>query len=433
MALDITPSNLMLVLAVVLLIGFLGRWIFTKTRVPDTLLLMLLGFGIGQLFDIQTEPFLDVMPFVGVLALIAILFDGGLDLKFNDLIRGLPRASALSFAGFLLSVFVATIYGHFAFNLSFMKAALLGAIVGGTSAVIIMPMLPGLKLGKRAETVLSLESALTDVLCVVVALALAATIAEGGSNPLSLASTLTASFTVALFFGFIGGLLWLLVVHKVRDTGSEYVWTLAALMLLYGLTELLGGSGPIAVLMFGIILGNAGRVTRMFRMPERRLSYNVDRMQDELVFFVRSFFFVYLGLVFDPGFLSTDNFWTSPLLKAIGLLVVLILARVGAVALATLGDNKLIEHRVRFVMLMPRGLAAAVLAAIPAAAPYNITGVESFVSYAFAILLFTNIMATFAGLVGTDPSKFKPSWIGRKAGTVEAEVDETINRGATTK
>ncbi len=431
MVLEITPSRALLVLGAVLLVGFLGRWMFNKTKVPDILLLILVGFGIGQLFGIDPEPFIEVMPYVGVLALIAILFHGGLDLKFKDLVSGLPRASVISFSSFGLSVLLAALYGTFVLGLPFLHALLLGSIVGGTSAIVIMPLLKGINMGSKGKTMLSLESALTDVLCVVVALALATMIAQGDGGPFQLARSLVGSFAIAIFIGAIVGFAWVAGIEHVRRTENEFVWTVTALFVLYGIVELLGGSGPIAVLLFAIILGNSSQVRRMFSLPERRLSRSLLRMQTEVVFFVRSFFFVFLGLVFDPGFFQVTPLLASPLLKSFGLFLALVVARIGAVYLATRGDPGLIGQRLRFILLMPRGLAAAVLASIPAAAPYNITGVEIFVNYAFAILLFSNIAATFAGFVG--PGKSWPRiplpWKRKERSETEA-IDDAIRERA---
>jgi potassium/hydrogen antiporter len=420
LVLEITPSRALLVLGIVLLIGFLGRWIFDRTKVPDTLLLMLVGFGIGYLFGVDTEPFMDVMPYVGVLALIAILFDGGLDLKFDELIKGLPRASLISFVGFGLSVLLVAIYTYFLLGFTFLQSALLGAIIGGTSAVIIIPLLKGINMAPKGRTMLGLESALTDVLCVVVALALATMIAEGAGGPFDLLGTLVGSFAIAIFLGTIAGLGWVAGINRIRAAGNEFVWTVTALFVLYGIVELLGGSGPIAVLLFGIILGNQRQITQWFNLPKRQVSLTLSRMQDEVVFFVRSFFFVFLGLVFDPSFFQLTPILTSPFLQSLGLFIVLIIARIGAVWIATRGDAALIKHRLRFVLLMPRGLAAAVLAALVIAPPYNIEGAEAFVSYAFAILLFSNIAATFAGFVGTGAR-----WprFGRRKDPVAKEID----------
>jgi potassium/hydrogen antiporter len=426
MVFEVTPSRVLLVLGVVLLIGFLGRWIFARTKIPDTFLLMGVGFAIGYLFNVDTAPFLTVMPYVGVLALIVILFDGGMDLKINDLVSGLPRASALSISGWGFSVIVVTLYGHAILGFTILEAMLLGAIVGGTSAIIIMPLLKGMSLGRRGDTMLGLESAFTDVLCVVGALALATALAEGrGGDPLALFATLTSSFAIAIVIGCAAGVGWLAILNRVRESGAEYVWTMTALLLLYGLVDLLGGSGPIAVLLFGIILGNSGRISRMLHLPERRLSISISRMQDEIVFFVRSFFFVFLGLVFDPRLLFDFTPWYgSPFLKALGLFTVLLLARIAAVHLCTAGDQGLIEQRVRFVLLMPRGLAAAVLASVPAAAPYNLVGLDVYVSYAFAVIVFSNLAAMFAGLTG---ASFGPRfWLRRRKG--EDEIARTLKK-----
>ncbi len=97
-----------LIIGLILIAGFLANAIFERTRVSQVLILIALGFLLGPasgVIDAQENPVLSgITPFVGILALIILLFDGGITLNVFSLVKVLPKATAFTLIVFILSV-----------------------------------------------------------------------------------------------------------------------------------------------------------------------------------------------------------------------------------------------------------------------------------------------------------------------------------------
>jgi potassium/hydrogen antiporter len=409
------PQSIFAAVALLIFVGFVGNLIFSRLRFNDTLLLIALGVVLGPLTGIIPPAQLAAASgIIGPLALILILFDGGLALKLREILGGLGGAAILGILGFILTaglvggVVTATLVDvpEATLQTRFLIGLILGSILGGTSALVVMPSLQNIRCEPKTSTTLGLESALTDILVVVVTFTLlnvvAGTIDEGGSPSLdaqNLTSTLLITFAMAIFLGVAVGILWLFVLPGVREKPFGYMLTLGAMFALYVLVEWLlrdvsSGGGPLAVLAFGIILGNHMSLGSFGKRIGEDFGPGIKRFQAEISFLVRTFFFLYLGILVDLELLKSAYIW------AVGILVfaALLLARYIAVTAATRrirmrGDDWIL------LSMMPRGLAAAVLAALPASAAYNIPGTQHFVAIAFLILVLTNLASTLGALI----------------------------------
>src|SRR5574344_2185769 len=145
--------------------------LFARTRVPDVLLLLGLGLLLGPVSGlVRPEHFGAVGPVFTTLTLVVILFEGGLGLELRTLGRALGGATALTVWNFLLSLAVLAPLARLCLGFGWMQAFTLAAILGGTSSAVVIPLVQRLALGERTRTALALESALSDVLVIVVAL-----------------------------------------------------------------------------------------------------------------------------------------------------------------------------------------------------------------------------------------------------------------------
>lgn len=132
---------------------------------------------------------------------------------------------------------------------------MLGVILAGTSSAVVIPMVNALNLSEKSGTVLVLESALTDALCIVGAFALLQIFTQGGVEPGHL---IGGARRTDLRGGYwhTGLQRWMLVLGKVRDFPNTISSTLAYVFIVYGITEFLGFSGAIAAMSLGITLNN---------------------------------------------------------------------------------------------------------------------------------------------------------------------------------
>ena len=152
---------------------------FKYTRVPTPLLLLTLGIVIGPVLGlVKMEDFGKVAAYFSVLTLIFLLFESGINLRLDELRKSFGRASLMTVFNFFLSASIATWVlmlaskVYYDNQIDLLSASFFGAIVGGTSSAVVIPIVKQLKTDKDCETLLVLESALSDVLCLVVGLAL---------------------------------------------------------------------------------------------------------------------------------------------------------------------------------------------------------------------------------------------------------------------
>jgi NhaP-type Na+/H+ or K+/H+ antiporter len=174
------------------------------------------------------------------------------------------------------------------------------------------------------------------------------------------------SFLVAGFIGAGGAFVWSAVLHRVRQLPNTVFTTLAYVFILFGLTELWGFSGAIAALTFGVAVANLPNIPervfgRLFTFRLTAFAPQEKAFFGEAVFLVKTFFFVYLGV--SMTFADWRAVATGALLGLIAFpgraLVVRLLA---SPATTTRRDAALMS------VLVPKGLAAAVMASLPAQA-----------------------------------------------------------------
>ncbi len=346
--------------SVILLIGFLGQIIFKKTNIPDILWLLLFGILLSFLITPSQKELLTHFagPF-GTLALVIILFNSGMEFDLAKFSEGVPRGILLTIVAFFLSVGVTA--GVMCFFLGWppLYGLLLGVAVGGTSSGVIIPIITRLKVSDFLKSVLTVESIATDILVIIFAISLIDLIATGTTNPFDALKNIIAAFSIGTSIGLIGALLWLFFLVKVEREIRSYLLDFTVVLLLYVFTEFIGGSGAIAALTFGLILGNTGSVRKVIKIPEQvKLSRGEKMFYDELNFFVRTFFFVYLGLMFS---------FSSLKLLMVGLLLVIlfVIERVLAVYISLYKSGLQDSEKNIASVLFGRGLSAAVVSQMP--------------------------------------------------------------------
>lgn len=382
-----------LFVAAVIIAGFLGTLFFKKTKFSDLILLMMLGLLIGPVFNLlgtDSIVFLrSITPFFAALALMVLLFEGGLHLNFFSVLKELLRASLFTILVFLLSVFlIAGILVALGWNL--LLAIMVAAILGGTSSAIVIALVNEASVSEKTRVLLTLESSITDVLCVIVTIALAEIMLAQNIEAQVVAQSLLGAFSIAAVLGVIFGLAW---IRILRDESAvrpyQYILSVAVLFLLYSVTEFAKGNGPFSALVFGLVLGNAPELTAFLRMRSYSVTDAIKNFQFEISLFVRTFFFVYLGIVF-----SVENFDWLLAGTAFLITIVLLLARwLGTRALQRIAPAFSPDKKVIY-SLMARGLAAAVLATYPLTVGLADSNVEKIVPLAFMVILFSNIVST---------------------------------------
>ncbi len=381
----------LVVIAGILLVGLLGEWLFTRTGIPDAVWLIAAGAGLGPITGLVQRDDLQLAgPELGAFTIIIVLFHGGLGLPLNQLATHAWKACKLavltftvSTAGVALTLLGLVRAGYLPPLWSWQLAVLAGLILGGSSSVVVMATLGFAKVEDTIAQPLNVESALTDVLVVVCTGVMVNLVVAGHLSVADPLVGVVQNFGVGTLAGAACGLLLVLVVHLLQRSRSAYIFLLAVMLLLYATVARLGGSPALAVLAAAVILGNAGLVLQWLGFGDGQTKLELGehsiRLSQFALFIVKALFFTFIGasLPSAPG----------PLAIGAVLGVVLFLLRWPATRLA-LADSQLTpaQKNVAWVSL-PRGLAAGVMALVPAAA--GIPGAEELQAPIFAAIAST--------------------------------------------
>jgi cell volume regulation protein A len=439
LALQAAPASVDLVTAFVavgaiIAIGFTATLIFERTRVPDLLILIGLGVLLGpvalEYFGISFVPagVLELAtPYFTALALMIILFDGGLNLPILQVVKRLGVIGLQTGLAFMLTLFAIGFVTAWVLGWNLLVGFLLGAALAGTSSEVVIGLVRAIRVSEETKAILTLEAVLTDVLCVMSVLAIIELLRGGpGASITIVFADLGQAFAVATAFGAFFGVGWLVLLRRIERKPFAYMLTIAVLFILFGLSEASGGNGAMAAFVFGLILGNHVEFAKRLKIQARFVvDDRIKQFHSELSFVIRTFFFVFLGLSFAFRFggawpVSTtlpvldayDGTFTLFFAGVFAVFLTIVLVRVvtaritASVVGASPGDRRVMWS------LMGRGLAPAVLSALPFTilaftapatpgdlyyqallAPYR----AQFLNIAFYVILFT-VGATTLGV-----------------------------------
>lgn len=395
----VDAQNVLLSLGAIILIGLLGALLFNRTKISDVLALLAAGILFGPILGLlDVATFITLMPILGTLAIIVIVFDAGLSLKLEHLAEEGTRGITLSFLAFLLSVVATVLVSYQYVDWSLGTRILLGVVVGSTGTAIVLALLKGMGVSHHVRTLTILETSLNDLYVVLGVIVVAPLLLSATPNIGNLVLYVGRLFLVGIILGAVVGVLLVQILGRLPRHPSHYLFTFATLLLLYFVVERLGGAGILAVLMVGIAVTNAevGTPARPSRPRGNNWSWaplfhrDLQVLQGEAFFFLRSFFFVALGATLDLNLLTPEFFGLSALLT-----VGLFLARYAAVSLSTVGTRMPPRDVLAITILGPRGLSTAALASIPFL-QFGLVDTRDFPGYATAVVLFTNVVTTIA-------------------------------------
>jgi cell volume regulation protein A len=380
---------LLLAASVVIIMGVLGEAFFKKTGIPDVLFLMVLGVIIGPVLGIiQPEAVLEIVPYFAAVALIIIMFDGGLNLHLGKVVKTAHFSIILVIVGFAVSVGIVGSFAHYGLGWEWIDSILLGSIVGGSSSIIVFGLVKKLHISEEAKSMLNFESALTDIFAVIVAFVLFEAVLSGEFSLDLLGVTIGKAVMVGLVLGFGVGIPWMFIISKLKNAQHSYMLTIGMLFMLFFLATSFGESGALTALVFGLMLGKKNYFTRVLKIkfPEDLID---DSLHNQVTFLVRAFFFVFVGLL---ASFAQIEYVIFGVIAAIAIYIGRIII---TKTVLVRGFSKL-DVKVTSVMI-PRGLAAAVLATFPLS--MGLPNADAYPQIIFFVVITTVIITTI-GLGG---------------------------------
>ena len=339
--------------------------LFERTKVPDVLPLILIGIVIGPtIFNFVDESnFGNLGSILSAIALALMLFEGGSHLTFETLRSTLRDCVLLSVSTFFFTTGITFTLLYFVLQQALLPAFYIGAVLGSISPAVVVPIVRGLKISEITRSTLVVESAISDVLSIVLALSILKAFQAGGTTLGHFIGTnLIATMAMSITVGFGGALLWSTILEKIRKFPNTIFTSLAFLFILYGLSEVLGYNGPVTTLIFGLVLANSKKIP--LDIIQR---FGADRLVEftsiektlfsEIIFLVKTFFFVYLGISIKFGQIY---------FMSIGLVLTIIIYAFRLLLVKYLASTETTRREAALIsFIIPKGLAAAVLAEIP--------------------------------------------------------------------
>jgi cell volume regulation protein A len=317
---------------------------------------------------------------LGTVALVLILFDGGLNTPIGAVRRAAGPAGMLAVAGVLGTAGLTAAAAHW-LGLAWGQALLLGAIVSSTDAAAVFSVLrgSGIQLERRVGTTLEVESGINDPMAVILTTAMTRhLLSPGHGGAWSIAAEVVVELAVGGVLGVLIGWGGRLLLDRLRlpVSGLYPAFTLGLACIAYSVPTLLHGSGFLAVYLAAVLIGDA-------RLPFRP---GLRRVHDALAWLSQIVMFLLLGLLAFPSRLRE--------VAGVGLALALFLAFVArpAVVAACLAPFRAFRARevayVGWVGL--RGAVPIILATVPVLA--GAPGAKTVFDIAFFVVVINALV-----------------------------------------
>jgi cell volume regulation protein A len=379
-------GTLLLVVGALLAGGIAVSQLGNRLRVPGLVLVIGLGMALGS-DGVGLIHFDDyhLARSIGIVALAAILFEGGLAAGFAEIRPVLRPAIALALVGTTLTAVLTGLAASWLLDLSLLEGLLLGSILAATDGAAIFAILRGSALRRRVARTLEGEAGLNDPVAVLLVLGFSAWITTDGYGLQDMAQAFVVELSVGAVAGLAVGLAGVALLKRLplATPGLYPVASMALGAIAFGAGDVLHGSGFLAIYLAGLTLGSAP-------LAEREA---MATFHDGLAWVAQLVMFLTLGLLVFP-----DALGPVALQGTVLALLAAVVARPLAALVATTGAGFDLRERAVLGWAGLRGAVPVVLATFPV-----IEGVprsEEFFAIAFFAVLVSTVLqgTTFEAL-----------------------------------
>ena len=294
----ITTDELLLLLAGIMLLGFVGEIAFRKKRIPDMLLLLLIGILIhysGIIPAVYISILKSFLSFVGIIALILIVFGGLLRLDLQKYGHSVSKGIWIAVADLAFAIGLMTPLLYYIFHIPLLISLLISTVLSETAAPFIIPLLGRIKMNEGIAHSIEVETIFNSVLNVIGALLILSIINQQVTF-VSLTSFLFGSISEAIVLGGVIGIVWLIVL-KQASAPHYYIATIAVLFVIWGVSDYIGASAILAVFIFSIIIANSLAVSKIVKISGTIDTSQLNFFNQEITFIVLTIFYVYIGIL----------------------------------------------------------------------------------------------------------------------------------------
>jgi cell volume regulation protein A len=365
-----------------------------RLGVPSLLFFLLIGMlagseGIGGFYFDNPS----ITQFIGIIALVIILFSGGLDTKFREIRPILGQGLVLATLGVFITAMLTGIFLNWFLHIPILESLLIGSIISSTDAAAIFAIFNSKKMGLKNNIapLLELESGTNDPMAYFLVTTLIFLILNPTTSLTSMVILLIKSLglgiIVGLFFG--KGSIWIINNIKLHTEGLYSVFTFAIAFLTFSVSYFIGGNGFLSVYIAAVILGNSHFV------------HKTEQVQffDGIALLMQIIMFLTLGLLVFP----------SQIIPVLGIgifvsVVLILVARPAAVFLCLLPFKVGFKDKIFISWVGIKGAVPIIFATYPIVA--GIQGSEIIFNIVFFITIISalvqgstiEILAKYLGL-----------------------------------
>ena len=284
--------------------GLLLGSLSARFGVPSLLMFLVVGMVAGEdgLGGIEFDDF-STAYVIGNIALAVILLDGGLRTRLSTFKLGLHPALSLATFGVAISAALVGAFATWLIGVDWRVGLLLGGIIGSTDAAAVFSVIKGagVTLNERVASTLEIESGLNDPMAIFITLMLVGLLVDPNAEwGVGMLVTLLQQFGLGILLGLLLGAVISEVLLRVRSNeGLHALLLCSGGAMVFAITNLVGGSGFLAVYLTGLVAGNRRGGT----------GDNVLKSMDSMAWLAQSGMFLILGLLVTPSRLTENLPW----------------------------------------------------------------------------------------------------------------------------
>lgn len=339
-----------LMISILLIAGVVMTRFSSRLGVPSLVLFILIGLLLNQVIYYDN---VELTQMIGMLALVVILFEGGLQTNIMTIKKVAAPSLLLATIGVVLTSVILGLFAYLILDLNFITSLLLGAIVGSTDAAAVFAVFGSKNIKEQLSSTLETESGTNDPMAVFLTVTIISIIEmPGDPNILILIATFFWQMGIGVVVGLLVGKIAVFSINKIdlEASGLYPVLSLGFAMLTFSFTELIGASGLLGVYVMAVFMGNKALTYK----------HSILRFNEGLAWMMQIVMFMMLGLLaFPEEFL---NYAFEGVLMA---LILMFIARPAGVFLTLLLSKFNFKEKIFLSWAGLRGSVPIVLATYP--------------------------------------------------------------------
>ncbi len=355
---ELTSSNILLFGSILLIISIFTSKTSYRTGVPTLLIFLVIGMmagsdGVGGVHFNNLED----AQFIGTVALIFILYSGGLDTKKENIVPVIAQGLVLSFLGVLITALVLGYFIHYVTDFNWIESMLLSSIVSSTDAASVFAIFRSRNMGisNKISSTLELESGSNDPMAYLLTITFLDLMLKPEMQGWDVVLLFLKGVVFGGLLGIAFGFITVKIINKINLSidGLYPVLVIAMAVLTFAATDYVQGNGYLAVYIAALILGNSNFVHKR----------SIIRTYDGINWFMQVVMFLMLGLFVNPRELM-------PII-GIGLLIsffMILVARPVAVFLCLIPFKVKLNEKLLISWVGLRGAVPIIFATYPLAA-----------------------------------------------------------------